>query len=713
MIYMKKKEITVKFKLNPSGKNQSITLQPGEKITVTPLDKTTPVSFHFSVDTGANHRIYKLSATGSPILESAIFTRPHLFLKSDRFFHNGYQTWSISRETPIHEKIRRASPILYPFQVHCIGDSPFYKDSKAKHYSHSFSYITTKDNYFFFAGTLSDKDGYTTCLCNPKRSELALTKDFSGTIISPKDKNTRGNEPYDIFAIFASEDTKDKVFAEWIKQREAYQLKTEGQAPSLPPISTGWTSWYKYYVDVTEKDILENLQQFKERNIPIDYFQIDDGYHNSVGDWLLTNNKFPSGMAALADKIHQAGVKAGIWIAPFICSIHSKIYKENNDWIARDQSGKKIIAGRIPLWNGLVYALDIYNIEVRQYLKKVFKTIQDEWKYDLIKLDFLYAAALAHPKDVSPGRAMFDAMNFLKSLLQPGNQYLGCGVPMESAIGVTGFCRVSADISLKWEDKILKSLNYPERVSTFSALTSSIARLPLNGKAFRNDTDVFNLRGGDNKLTPTERYTLFILNNILGGLLFTSDNPGELPREILTLYKKMFPVCEKENIKVDREKWENVFRISFNIGAFKYITLTNLSNRKRYIKLNPGIYFKGPTLLSQPGFIEIPEDRSPSTQKSGLFIAPHKTVLLLRSGQGSPLAGDYGHLFPGGGIKSLKEFSKNSYKIEYKKNVLEKGDIILMNVDDKTTLNGEKGSLTLIGTEMSTLHQRVLTFTQT
>ena len=43
-------------------------------------------------------------------------------------------------------------------------------------------------------------------------------------------------------------------------------------------------------------------------------------------------------------------------------------------------------------WGGF-YALDIDNAEFVRYLEQTFSLVLDDWGFDLVKLDFLYAAA--------------------------------------------------------------------------------------------------------------------------------------------------------------------------------------------------------------------------------------------------------------------------------------------------------------------------------
>ena len=84
----------------------------------------------------------------------------------------------------------------------------------------------------------------------------------------------------------------------------------------------GWCSWYHYFDGVTEADITANLA--RAGDWPFDVFQLDDGYQPAIGDWLATNEKFPSGVDGVAAAIAAAGFVPGLWIAPFIVAPASR-----------------------------------------------------------------------------------------------------------------------------------------------------------------------------------------------------------------------------------------------------------------------------------------------------------------------------------------------------------------------------------------------------
>jgi alpha-galactosidase len=504
-----------------------------------------------------------------------------------RVFLNGYQTWTNSREFSLEESIPKLKKVAWPI-MSVYGDYGFYASESNKLQSFTYTYIRGENNIKLF-GSITEKTGYTVFEYDKKEENIKIIKDCSGLVIEAE---------YEVFNLFFIEGAENYCFHKYF---EAMKLAK----PKVTPC-TGWTSWYNYYTKITEKIILENLNAFKERSIPIEIFQIDDGYQEVLGDWLHVNKKFPRGMEFIASEIKKAGYKAGIWLAPFVCDKKSQIYKEHPSWILQ-----KI--GFNPGWNGFFYLLDFYNEEVRNYLKEVFHTVLNVWNYDMVKLDFLYAVALIPRKDKTRGQIMYEAMEFLREIC--GDKIiLVCGVPLGPAFGFADYCRIGSDVSLSWEDKILSSLHYRERVSTINCIESTIGRRHLNNHAFLNDPDVFIIRSKNNKLTQNQRYTLLLINLIFGGLVFTSDNISEYSEEEIKLYKSIFPIMEKTIVDVS---FSEVFRIKFMIKDNEYLVLSNLKAYKFEVIIENGSYIN-----TEKGLID---------KNTIITLAPYESICLLKA----------------------------------------------------------------------------------
>lgn len=513
-------------------------------------------------------------------MDEKIGAKSHVFL-------NGYQTWTNSREFNLDECVPKLKKIAWPI-MSVYGDYGFYTWNHNKLQSFTYTYIRGENNIKLF-GSISEKTGYNVFEYDKKEGNIRVIKDCSGLVIEAE---------YEVFDLF------------FIEGEENYSFHKYFEAMKLPkpkvPQCTGWTSWYNYYTKITEEIILDNLNAFKERGILIEIFQIDDGYQEALGDWLHVNKKFPSGMEFIASEIKKSGYKAGIWLAPFVCDKKSLIYKEHPSWIL-----KKV--GFNPGWNGFFYVLDFYNDEVRNYIKEVFHTVLHVWNYDMVKLDFLYAVALIPRKEKTRGQIMYEAMEFLREIC--GDKIiLGCGVPLGCAFGLTDYCRIGSDVSLSWEDKILSSLHYRERVSTINCIESTIGRRHLNNHAFLNDPDVFIIRSKNNKLTKNQRYTLLLINLIFGGLVFTSDNISEYSEEEMKLYKSIFPIREKTIVDVS---FSDVVRINFMIDSNEYLVLSNLKSNNLDTSIETGSYFaRGKGLIDKNTIIT---------------LAPYESICLIKA----------------------------------------------------------------------------------
>ena len=121
------------------------------------------------------------------------------------------------------------------------------------------------------------------------------------------------------------------------------------------------------------------------------------------------------------------------------------------------------------------------------------------------------------------GQLRADALDLLRDSVEEGTSFDLCGVPVASALGRTEYCRIGCDVGLDWDDVPYMRLLHRERVSTKRSLGNTRGRAHLDGRAFRNDPDVFFLRR-DVKLSRQQRSDLIGADAALGGMFLTSDD---------------------------------------------------------------------------------------------------------------------------------------------------------------------------------------------
>ena len=445
------------------------------------------------------------------------------FEKHDMLYLNGYQSWTDSRERGVKDRMhsldRVPKKVVQKFSLDRYGDNRFVRYSHARGQQHGFTYgYVRRGEEFTLFGSLAEESGFTVLRFDTQGNRIILEKDCAG-------HHFAGD--YTVFDLVILHGTEDEVFDEY--------FRLLGVAPAKGKRLTGYTSWYNLYENISEESIAADLKGFAGSKTLPDVFQIDDGYENAVGDWLVMNERFPHGMKAAADAIREAGMMPGIWLAPFAAEKKSILVKEHPDWLLRDENGEPQMGGCN--WSGF-YGLDIYNPEVRAYLKEVFDTVVRDWGYRLLKLDFLYAACLIPRRDKTRAQVMYDGMRFLRELAGDA-LILGCGVPLAPAFGMVDYCRIGCDMTLNWlGDRIMRPL-HREVPSTRNTLLNTVYRRHLDGRAWRNDPDVFLLRDDNMKLSEKQRETLASVNALFGGVLFTSDNVGAYDEGKRAVYERI------------------------------------------------------------------------------------------------------------------------------------------------------------------------------
>ncbi len=323
-------------------------------------------------------------------------------------------------------------------------------------------------------------------------------------------------------------------------------LGTELKAPAFPKkVPTGWCSWYYYYTKIDQKIILDNLAKVRELNLPVEFFQIDDGYQKEIGDWLVPNEKFPGGMRILADEIKRVGLKPGIWLAPFLVRKKSEFFRKYPEAILKDEKGKPVPAIYQPLWGlDATYALDITHPTSLAYLEKVFSTIVKEWGYPYLKLDFLFAGLLpgeTYKKNLSPQARYMEAMQMIRKVVGKNTFLLGCGAPILPSVGFFDGMRISCDVAPFWHPEKLRTfLKDRNALCTETALINDLTRASMHRNLWLNDPDCLLVRKKRNKMTEAQTKLMASVMAVSGGMLLVSDDLTKLEMERLQLLKKAF-----------------------------------------------------------------------------------------------------------------------------------------------------------------------------
>jgi len=392
---------------------------------------------------------------------------------------------------------------------------------------------------------------------------------------------------------------KKEINSEWVMamltdaprsgQRKYFEFWAQAMKARAPKPLTGWCSWYYYFNKISLDTFGQNLEEAKQLNPKIEMFQLDDGYQAAVGDWLEWNDKFPITAKELADEIHRAGFKAGIWLAPFLASISSELYKMNPGWTLKNNSGWSKIAMINPMWEGKVaFALDTTHPGVQQWLKETISHLVKDCGYEFLKLDFIYAAALPgkrYDPSLTGAQALRKGLEIIREAAGENCLILGCGAPLGPSIGIVDIMRVSQDTDRKWKNLLDLAFGIPLTPSLKSCLRNSLARSLTAGRLWMLDPDCL-LLGRGRGLKEAELKSQLVLFHLFSGQVFLSEELGRLDEGQLRWFNLTLPVAEKPAEPIDlfeREFPEQFFKRG---EPMSLLALCNWSEEKKPCRIN-------------------------------------------------------------------------------------------------------------------------------
>ncbi len=304
---------------------------------------------------------------------------------------------------------------------------------------------------------------------------------------------------------------------------------------------TGWCTWYYFFGENTERDVIANLERIRAERLPLDLILIDDGYQTADGDWTSVNaEKFPHGMKSLADEIKRAGLTPAIWLAPFAANENSQLAREHPEFLLCDADGAPVCSWIH--WGAKCFSLDLSRADVQNWLRDLFRTLSDDWGYELFKLDFTYTAA-------APGVRADSKMTRAQSLRRGfeiiretigDKKILGCGAPLGPSVGLVDAMRIGPDVSINWEPIFHGD---PTEPSTAYAMRNTLTRAFLHNRLWQNDPDCVLVRRRDDEsaLVLNEMRTMVSLIGLSGGAVLSSDNLPSIRRGRLKYLKQILP----------------------------------------------------------------------------------------------------------------------------------------------------------------------------
>jgi len=346
-----------------------------------------------------------------------------------------------------------------------------------------------------------------------------------------------------------------KDFARRIEQN--HPRRTGFKSPPL-----GWCSWYCFGPGVTAPDIRRNLRWIATNAPQLRYIQIDDGYQPWMGDWLETGKSFGGDIKSVLHEIAAEDFKPAIWVAPFVASPESKLFREHPDWFIMDDQGQPLRSDKVGFGGWRLapwYALDGTHPGARKFLENTFRVMRQEWGCEYFKLDANYWGALHHGHFHDPKATRIEAYRRGMAAIARGAGdafILGCNHPLWPSLGLVDGARSSMDISRDWSS--IRDIG-----------RQNLRRAWENGRFWWNDPDCALLTPG-RVWEPTGKTAGepgLPLNEVIfhattvhasGGMMLNGDDLMTMTPQRTALLKKLIPPTgvaasfDDEQLKVGR-----------------------------------------------------------------------------------------------------------------------------------------------------------------
>ncbi|MFX0143125.1 MAG: glycoside hydrolase family 36 protein [Candidatus Hodarchaeota archaeon] len=339
-------------------------------------------------------------------------------------------------------------------------------------------------------------------------------------------------------------------------------VKSNNNIKISEPIPIGWCSWYYYFTDITQKDMIKNIEFFNEnRDFPIDFIQLDDGYFTYIGDFNDVNSKFSNSLKPIFKKINSYGFKSGIWTAPFFAEKRANLFKKHRHWFLNDKESKRLLKVHYGgSWNVYLYGLDLSNLKVLDYLHDFYSNLLylNELKHNnskiyFFKIDFLHAAVPIegnfYNKNLTRAQILYNGVKTIKSAITHDSFLLGCGAPLGPCVGLVDAMRIGEDTAPKWEEtnkNLLESGIHTPSLKV--SLINIIYRSFMHRYFWINDPDCLMIRRSNTELNLDEIKLQLTIMGLSGGQILISDDMTKLSEEEINEAKLLIPPYNpKEN----------------------------------------------------------------------------------------------------------------------------------------------------------------------
>ncbi len=144
-------------------------------------------------------------------------------------------------------------------------------------------------------------------------------------------------------------------------------------------------TWEAVYFQ-TDLDQLRRLADTAAA-IGVERFVLDDGWfgsrrddHRGLGDWVVSREVWPEGLAPIVDHVKGLGMEFGLWFEPEMVNVDSDLVRAHPDWVLGPVAG-------VPLPSRHQHVLDLANPDAFAHVLEAMSALVAQYGIDFIKWD--------------------------------------------------------------------------------------------------------------------------------------------------------------------------------------------------------------------------------------------------------------------------------------------------------------------------------------
>ncbi|MEJ8667867.1 CBM35 domain-containing protein [Streptomyces sp. MS1.AVA.1] len=402
--------------------------------------------------------------------------------------------------------------------------------------------------------------------------------------------------------------------------------QAETPAPPAAPATTvaakpymGWTSWTmqssKYpglnpkgdYSYLSEANVIKQTDAMaaKLKKYGYEYVNIDAGWwmdwswksqFDEYGRQKADPVRFPSGMKAVADRIHAKGLKPGIYLP---VGLEKGAYNDGKNpiWNAAGCTTGDIVYDDLRTTNGWdsAYKIDFSNPCAQKYIDSQAQMFAD-WGYDFLKLDGVGPGSFKSGDNYDNVADVAAWQKAIKTAGRPIHLELSWSLDyghVEDWKKYSNGWRIDTDVECYCNTLVTWENSVDDRWDDAPAWTAHA------GPGGWNDLDSLNVGNGEmDGLTKAERQSYATLWAIAKSPLFTGDDLTELDsyglslltnREVIALNQSSAPPAEPVTASDPQQVWA-----AKNPDGTYTVALFNLSDAPASVTANwSTLGFKG------------------------------------------------------------------------------------------------------------------------